>query len=77
MQADLNFRQIEVDLIFIGNGKRSQLSRQMEDNFNFLDKWKMTSTFEANGIWPQFLKQTEYSLNVNGKPKITSTFVGK
>ena len=34
-------------LTFWANGRRPQLFSQMEDNLNYLGKWKMTSTFHS------------------------------
>ena len=36
-------------------GRRPQFFRQMEDDLNFLDKWKTTSIFQTNGRRPQFV----------------------
>ena len=49
----------------------------MEDNLHFLDKWKTTSTFEANGRRPKRFRQMEDNLKDLGKWKMTSIFLGK
>ena len=43
----------------------------MEDDLIYLDKWKTTSIFQANGRQPHFFRQMEDDLNYLGKWKTT------
>jgi hypothetical protein len=39
----------------LSDGRRPQLFGKMEDNLNFLEKWKTTSIFMGYGRQPQLL----------------------
>ena len=47
---------LEDDLNSLANGRQPQLFRQMEDDLNFLGKWKTTLTVKANGSRPQLFR---------------------
>ena len=54
-------------------GRRPKYFRQMEDDLNFLGKWKTTSILRQIGKQPKYFRQMEDDLNFLSKWKTTST----
>jgi hypothetical protein len=46
----------------------------MEDDLNYLRKWKTTSVFEENGRQPQLFRKMADDLNFKGKWKAKLLF---